>query len=741
MRIAIGLAITLVGLTLAGRRVWWLVTLIRSGQPAAGRFNDLPTRLTTELREVAGQSKLLKWSVPGLAHFFTMWGFLLLFITIIELYGSLFDPQFAIPVVGRQPWLALMMDFFAVAVLTALAVFTVLRLRSAPSRQQRQSRFYGSHIGAAWLTLVLIALVIGQLIVWRGAQINTGNFPYGPTWWAFASMLLAKALHPLGESANEAIEVGMVYTQMAILMGFLIFVVNSKHLHIGAAPINVLAKRQPKALGALLPIESGGKPVDFEDPGEDDVFGRGKVEDFTWKGMLDFATCTECGRCQSQCPAWNTGKPLSPKLVIMDLRDHLFAKAPYLLGNGTSAEGEPAAVAAGDAPDGHHGVPESGFGRLTTPGAPQAERPLVGTADENGVIDPDVLWSCTSCGACVEQCPVDIEHVDHIVDMRRYQVLMESAFPAELNGLFKNLERTGNPWGVGARTRMEWAKGLAFEVPVVGVDVEDLTEVEYLFWVGCAGATEDRSKRTTRAVAELLTTAGVSFAVLGEGESCTGDSARRAGNEFLFQMLAQQNVEVLGEAKAGKIVVTCPHCFNALKNEYPQLGGNYEVVHHTQLLNRLVREGRLTPVAPPGGEAPTPVTYHDPCYLGRHNNIYAPPRELIGSLPGVQLTEMPRNSSRSFCCGAGGARMWMEETLGTRVNDNRSREAVATGADQVSVACPFCLVMITDGVDNAKADGTARDEVEVLDVAQMLLSAVQRGQGGTGEEETAGISA
>jgi len=732
VRIAIGLAITIVGLAIAGRRVRWLVTLIRSGQPASGRLENLPARLGTELKEVAGQSKLLTWSVPGVAHFFTMWGFLLLFVTIVELYGALFDTEFAIPVIGRQPWLALMMDFFAVAVLIALAVFTVLRVRNAPARQQRKSRFYGSHLGAAWLTLLLISLVIGQLLVWRGTQINIGHFPYGDTWWAFASKALATILHPLGESANEALELILQFTQIAVLMGFLIFVVHSKHLHIGAAPINVLAKRQPKALGALLPMESGGKPIDFEDPGEDDVFGRGKIEDFTWKGMLDFATCTECGRCQSQCPAWNTGKPLSPKLVIMDLRDHMFAKAPYLLGNGAGGAGgsEPGAASgiAEEAHQGHHGVPESGFGRLTTPGAPQAARPLVGTAEDKGVIDPDVLWSCTTCGACVEQCPVDIEHVDHIVDMRRFQVLMESAFPAELGGLFKNLERTGNPWGVGARTRMEWLKGLPFEVPVVGVDVEDLTEVEYLFWVGCAGATEDRSKRTTRAVAELLSMAGVRFAVLGEAEACTGDSARRAGNEFLFQMLAQQNIETLTEAKASKVVVTCPHCFNALKNEYAQVGGTYEVVHHTQLLNRLVRDGRLTPVAPPSGEQPTAVTYHDPCYLGRHNNIYAPPRELIGALPGVQLTEMPRNSARSFCCGAGGARMWMEEQLGTRVNDNRSQEAVATGADQIGVACPFCLVMITDGVGNAKAAGTAREQVEVIDVAQMLLSAVTRGQ-------------
>jgi Fe-S oxidoreductase len=362
--------------------------------------------------------------------------------------------------------------------------------------------------------------------------------------------------------------------------------------------------------------------------------------------------------------------------------------------------------------------------------AAEAERPLVGTLDAGGVIDPDVLWSCTTCGACVQQCPVDIEHVDHIVDMRRFQVLMESSYPSELGGLFKNLENKGNPWGVAQSQRLEWAKGLPFEVKVVGDQVEDLSEVEYLFWVGCAGAFEDRQKKTTRAVAELLHTAGVDFAVLGEGETCTGDPARRAGNEFLFQMLAMQNAEVFKEAKATKVVATCAHCFNSLKNEYGQLGVQLEVVHHTQLLNRLVREGRLTPVAPvaSSGPASTPITYHDPCYIGRHNGVYSPPRELLGALPGIELREMPRNSERSFCCGAGGSRMWMEERIGKRINAERTEEAVGTGAQQIAVGCPFCRVMLSDGLTAAQSDGRASEDVSVVDVAQMLLEAVKRGQ-------------
>ena len=344
-----------------------------------------------------------------------------------------------------------------------------------------------------------------------------------------------------------------------------------------------------------------------------------------------------------------------------------------------------------------------------------------------GVIDPDVLWSCTNCGACVQQCPVDIEHVDHIDNMRRYQVLVESNFPAELNNIFKGLERKGNPWNMNPRDRMKWAEGLDFEVKQVGVEVEDLDEVEWLFWVGCAGAYEDRAKKTTQAVAELLNMAGVSFAVLGDGETCTGDSARRSGNEIVFQQLAMQNVETFKEMKVKKVVSTCAHCFNTLKNEYAEFGVELEVVHHTQLLNRLVREKKLTPVAAADGAVGTKtITYHDPCFLGRHNQVYEAPRELLEIIPGATFTEMPRNKERSFCCGAGGARMWMEETIGSRINVNRTVEAVATGADQIATGCPFCRVMLSDGLTLKQSEGEAREEVEIVDVAQMLLAAVKR---------------
>lgn len=713
LRIVVGLGLTVLAFAIAGRRVWWLYRLIRSGQPTHGRARGMGKRLRTHLAEVFGQRKLLTWSVPGLAHFFTFWGFVILLFTILEAYGALFDRDFHVPLIGRGRALGFLEDLFATAVLVALVVFAVIRLRQAPERRQRASRFYGSHTGPAWEILGMIFLVIATLLLYRGAQVNTGVFPWGESRWPFASWLVAKALHPLGTGANEAIETMFILAQLAVILGFLVFVTYSKHLHIGLAPINVTTKRLPVALGPLLPMESRGEPINFEDPKEDDVFGRGKIEDFTWKGMLDFATCTECGRCQSQCPAWNTGKPLSPKLLIMDLRDHLFAKAPYLLGDKEMpAEGS---VDLTTAPKGH-GVPEAGFPRVAGSGPEQAVRPLVGTAEQGGVIDPDVLWSCTTCGACVQQCPVDIEHVDHIVDMRRYQVLIESAFPSEAGVMLRNLENKGNPWGMNAQAREEWTDGLDFEVPRVQPGEPLPDDVDYLFWVGCAGALEDRSKKVTRAVAELLHTAGVSFAILGGNETCSGDPARRLGNEFLFQMLGQQNVEMLNSVKPRRIVATCPHCFNTLANEYPQLGGNYEVVHHTQLLGQLVADGRLVPVQP----VEEKITYHDPCYLGRHNRVYTPPREVLASIPGLRSQEMHRCKERGFCCGAGGARMWMEEKLGKRINVERIDEALSLDPDVVSTACPYCMVMLSDAVTAKQQSGEARESVQVLDVAQIL---------------------
>src|SRR5271163_2668755 len=722
IRLVVGLGMTAIVGLFALRRVGWLVKLTLSGQQVSGRTDDIGTRVWTQVSEVLGQSKLLKWSIPGVAHFFTMWGFIILLTVYIEAYGLLFQPNFHIPIIGRWDALGFLQDFFATAVFLGIATFAIIRLTRSPRELGRSSRFYGSHSGGAWLILFMIFNVIWTYVLVRGSAVNNGTLPYGKG--AFLSQLFGAILKPQGHTGNEVLETVALLLHIGVMLAFLIIVLHSKHLHIFLAPINVTFKRLPDGLGPLLPVEADGKPIDFENPPDDAEFGRGKIEDFTWKGMLDFATCTECGRCQSQCPAWNTGKPLSPKLVIMDLRDHWMAKAPYILGEKKTEPLEGLDLETAHE-EGHH-VPESGFGRVPGHGPEQATRPLVGTAEQGGVIDPDVLWSCVSCGACVEQCPVDIEHIDHIIDMRRYQVMMESEFPSELSVLFKNLETKANPWGQNAGDRTNWINEVDFDVPVYGQDVESFDGYEYLFWVGCAGAYDDKAKKTTKAVAELLAIAGVKYLVLGTGETCNGDSARRSGNEFLFQQLAQQAVETLDGVFEGvetvdrKIVVTCPHCFNTLGREYKQLGTNYSVLHHTQLLNRLVRDKKLVPVSPVSEN----ITYHDPCFLGRHNKVYEAPRELI-TASGAKLAEMPRHADRSFCCGAGGARMWMEEHIGKRINHERVDEALATGATTVATACPFCRVMITDGV-NDRQEAAGREGVDVRDVAQLLLESLDR---------------
>ena len=718
VRFVLGLLMTVVCLGIAGRRAFFLYRVGQKFQPLeAERRVDAGSAVRAEVAEVAFQRKLLRWTVPGVAHFLVFWGFMILLFTIVEAFIGLVKADFQIPIVGNFAWFGFIEDLFALLCVLALVVFTILRIQQAPKNLGRRSRFFGSHIGPAWFVLFMIFNVVWTLLAYRGASINAQELhdpanadKMGFLHGAFASQWFASILP---KTNVEFWETFFLLLSLAVLLGFTVFVTYSKHMHIFASIPNVAFARRPRALGALEPVFWQGKKIDFEDPGDDDVMGVGKVEDFTWKGLLDFATCTECGRCQSQCPAWNTDKPLSPKVLIMGLRDHSLAKAPYLL----AAKNE-----AGEVPEG--GIPEAA--------AAEAAKPLVGPqGDESahvgehgitgeGVIPFDMLWSCTTCGACVEQCPVDIEHVDHIVDMRRYQVLMEGAFPEEAGIMLNNVEHAGDPWGLGRSKRLEWAESLDFELRVYeGDKIPD--DVEYLYWVGCAGALDDTAKRTARAVATLLHEAGVEFMVLGEAESCTGDPARRMGHEFLFQMLAMQNVEVLNEAGAKRIVVTCAHCYNTLANEYPQVGGHYEVVHHTTLLARLVADKRLTPVQ----RVDAAVTYHDPCYLGRHNRIFAAPREVLGAIPGTQVQEMPRNREKSFCCGAGGARMWMDENLGERINQNRADEALATKPDIVAAACPFCITMLSDGVAQRQQEGTAATTVAVTDVSEVLLRSVR----------------
>ncbi|MCN9241862.1 (Fe-S)-binding protein [Streptomyces sp. RY43-2] len=740
--IIVSLVLIVVGVALFGRAVLQIVAHMRLGQPvpAGTRTDDPKQRTLTVVKEFLGHTRMNRWGVVGVAHWFVAVGFFTLLLTIVNAIGQLFQADWILPILGEWAPYNVYVEFIGTMTIIGILALIVIRQLSKPNKPGRKSRFAGSNFGQAYFVecvILIVGVCIFMLHALEGAQHHVDGYE--------ASFFLSYPVVSWLEGMDLSTLQNLTYffAGLKIATSFIWMITVALKTDMGVAWHRFLAfpniwfKREADggtALGALPPMTSGGKTIDFTDPGEDDVFGVSQIEHFSWKGLLDFSTCTECGRCQSQCPAWNTGKPLSPKLLIMSLRDHAHAKAPYLLaGGGKTMEGEEKASAEALAD-----VPAAALA--------EAERPLIGTAEENGVIDPDVLWSCTTCGACVEQCPVDIEHIDHIVDMRRYQVMIESAFPSEAGTMLKNLEKKGNPWGLAKKQRLEWTKEVDFDVPVVGKDIEDLSEVEYLYWVGCAGALEDRAKKTTKAFAELLHIAGVKFAIMGGDEKCTGDSARRLGNEPLFQELGMENVAALNMAfgeddddpatkkpkSAKKIVATCPHCLNTLGNEYPQLGGDYEVIHHTQLLQHLVDEGKLLPVTPVEGI----ITYHDPCYLGRHNKIYTPPREIIGKVPGLRNEEMHRHKERGFCCGAGGARMWMEERIGKRINDERVDEALSLNPDIVSTACPFCLVMLTDSVNGKKNDGKAKESIQVVDVAQLLLDSVRTPADPSDDEQT-----
>jgi Fe-S oxidoreductase len=602
-----------------------------------------------------------------------MIGFGALFGTLVTAYGQVIKPEFALPIIGHFVGYELFAE--VIAALTGIGIVTLIGIRQV-TRFRMLNRFSGSGMGKAYYVEATILAIVFCVFALRGLEGALA----GETSWNWHYAISWPAVLAFSSMSQESLESAIVLVAtLKIVVSMAWFIVIASNLTMGIAWhrflafFNIYYKRNidKPALGALPEMLSKGKPVNFEDPAEDDVFGLGTRGDISWKGLLDMTSCTECGRCQSQCPAWHTDKPLSPKLLIMAMRDHAMSKV---------VETE----------------------NLVGEGAP---------------IDLDVLWSCTSCGACVEECPVDIEHVDHIVNMRRFQVLVESEFPAELGGTFRNLEKSGNPWGANKQDRESWITECDFPVRVVSGELPE--EVEYLFWVGCAGAYEERAKKTTKAVAELLHMAGVNFAVLGKRETCTGDPARRSGNEFLYQILSQENIETFketfGSRGVKKVVVTCPHCFTTIGKDYAQSGYELEMLHHTQLLNTLVKEGKLK-TSP--HKADQKITFHDPCYLGRHNQIYAPPRELLEA-SGCDVEEMPRNKERSFCCGGGGGRMWMEEKIGTRINLNRVDEVIDTGVPEVAVACPFCRIMVGDGMVARQSD------VEVLDVAQVLLRTVK----------------
>ena len=628
------------------RRAHLLYRIVRLGKPA-NRSGDVARRAGAEATVVLGQRKLLQRLVPGLVHAFIFWGFVVLAPTIVMALLGAADRDWTFPWLGHQGWFFLLVDVFCVLVLVGVTSAFLIR------KVQRPPRFEGSHLGEADLILGLIALIVITLLCWHASRIALGINEW-PAGWSPVSNAISTLMEP-GDWL-EARERIFVWLHVLTILGFLVYLPYSKHLHIATAGINVWFGRT-RARGRL-------EPLDFTVEDEENLrLGSGTLVDMTWKQMLDTLSCTECGRCQDVCPAWATGKELSPKLLVMGLRDRLFAEGPAVL-----AGGEPSAL-----------VP--------------------------GAVTDEVVWDCVTCGACVHECPVSIEHVDHIVDLRRHLVMAESRFPTEAGTMLRDVGRSSNPWGKAQAERAAWAEGLDVRVLAPGDPPPEI-----LYWVGCAASFDERARATARATASLLLAAGLDVAILGPRESCTGDPARRMGDEFTFQAQAQQNVATLGEAGVTRIVTSCPHCFNTLGNEYADFGGSYEVVHHTELLAELVREGALEPVA--GAEQ---ITYHDSCYLARHNDVLAAPRELVARI-GRPL-EMARSGKRTFCCGAGGAHMWMEER-GTGINEERAREAQATGASTLAVACPFCTLMLDDGMKQTGGD------VRVADIAVLLAEAL-----------------
>ena len=642
-------ALVAVSTTLFWRRARARIDVLRAARPSE-RTDHAGARTRRELSHVLGQRKLFQKAVPGLMHAFIFWGFLILLPTILEAMLAAIDRDRTLPYLGHAAWFAFLQDLFATLVI--VGVFTAFFIRKV----QRPDRFRGSHMEEADLILLTILGIVTTLLLWNATRFALGiaDHPSAAPVADELSSLFA------GGSGTAAAERVFVWSHLLLVFGFLTYLPRSKHLHILTAAPNVyLAKNRPR--GYLEPLR-----IDLESA--DDVrLGAAVATDLSRKEVLDLYSCTECGRCQEVCPAWNTGKALSPKLLIMDLRDQVAAEAPLI----TSATGT------------------------------VELQPLVPSA-----VQDQVVWDCVTCGACVRECPVDIEHVDTIIDLRRNLVMAESRFPREAETMLRGVETNENPWGQPSSARTDWISGLE------GIRVLQPGDPppEYLFWVGCAGAFDERAKQTTRSIARLLTSAGIDFAILGQRERCTGDPARRMGHEYLFQMLAERNVETLNGAGVTTVVASCAHCFNTLANEYPDYGGTYEVIHHTELLARLASEGHFTIQRPGAGV----VTFHDACYLGRHNGRYDAPRDLLHAGAARATREMPRNKERSFCCGAGGARMWMEETGDARINDTRFAEAEATGADTLATACPYCFVMLDDA---AKA---ADSSMRVADVATLL---------------------
>jgi Fe-S oxidoreductase/nitrate reductase gamma subunit len=621
-----------------------LVKAVRIGQPEQN-IPPLGRQVRGLLEQVVLQRRLLGQPLAGSLHAAMSWGFGILFVATCMVAVQ---DYFGIPTLSGvfyQYFMSLTVDVFGLAAVVGVVVALVRRYGAKPPRlwQPREAEGYG-----LFLALFLVVLVSGFAV--EGLRIAATNDSWGR--WSPGGWLTALGFMGLSPAEQRLWHRVLWWGHAVLAFAFIALVPYTLIRHILAAAANI-ALRRPQPSGVL-------QPVALE---EAERFGISTIQGFPRKDLLDLLACTECGRCQEACPAWATGKPLTPKGLILDLRDQLLGRGD---GNG---------------------------------------KPMVG-----GIVSEDVIWSCTTCGACHQECPVFIEPIPKIVNMRRFLVMEEARFPETMQAALRGMESRGHPYQGAVPSRTAWATGLG--IPLLA----EKGTAEYLYWVGCAAAFDERTQKVARALARVLTAAGVDFAILGEEERCTGDPARRIGHEFLFQMQAQANIETLNGYGVKKIVTACPHCFNTLQNEYGQFGGNYQVMHHTLLIRDLLRQGRLKPKTP----MELSVAYHDSCYLGRHNGIFAPPRAILQALPGVQPRELERHREKGFCCGAGGGMMWFEERLGTRVNLERTEEALRVKPDIVGTACPFCLTMFEDGL-RAK---DATEQLKAMDLAELVAQAL-----------------
>jgi Fe-S oxidoreductase len=652
---------------------------VRIGALMAGlpdnRFDRPWERLKGLILYAFVQKRMVRDRYAGFFHLLIFWGFMVLALRSLSLVAEGLFPSFHLTEMMGVWGLGYQVtkDIFEVLVILGILLASARRLFFPPDRLENS--------WDAWATLSLIGGLMVTDLLADGAFIALHNPAWAP--WSPAGEFVAALLGGMGSSSLSLLYHTMWWFHLVILFGFLNFLPYSKHFHVLTALFNVYFRE--------LEPNKNIKPMNLEA----EHFGINKIQDFTWKQMLDFYTCTECGRCTEVCPTTLTGKPLRPKNYGNDLRDYLYDTP---LADMAQDKGVPENRPLIGGP-----VPEGSVWERKEAHPPWTHENLGGTISE------DTIWACTTCGYCENACPLHITFVDKIVGMRRYLTLEESNFPAEAQVGFKGMERQGNPWNLARADRAKWAEGL--DVPTMAEE----PDAEYLFWVGCAGSYEDRGKKVSVALVKLLRAAGIKFAILGEEETCTGDSARRLGNEYLFQSLAETNIETLNGYKVKKIVTNCPHCLNTLKNEYPSFGGYYEVVHGTELVARLVAEGRLKLTQ----EVRESLTYHDPCYLGRYNDQVQAPRAILKAIPGLSLTEMDHSGKNAMCCGAGGGRMWLEEKLGKRVNHLRLEQALETKAQGVAVACPFCNVMM-----NNAAGETGHEEFTTHDVLELAAQAL-----------------